>query len=82
MARRHKSWKKHLLHEQRVDRHEATLEATAIEARLQAQLPTEVWDEIEAEWQTKDDLDAYLPQQRRDYLIKAADRYDVSLAGV
>jgi hypothetical protein len=60
----------------------ASAEAKSIEARLQAQLPGQVWDEVEAEWQAKDDREAYLPQQRRDFLIEVASRHGVSLAGI
>jgi hypothetical protein len=82
MARKRTSWRKHLHKQRQIARYEASLEAQAIEARLQAQLPTPAWDEVEAEWQARDDPDACLPQQRRDYLVRVATRFDVSLAGV
>lgn len=82
MARKRTSWRKHLHKQRQTARYEASLEAQAIEARLQAQLPIEIWDEVEAEWQTQDDRDAHLPQQRRDYPIRVATRFNVSLTGV
>jgi hypothetical protein len=79
---RKRNWRKHLQRQRQIARYEASIEAEAIEARLQANLPSQVWDEVEAEWQTRDDQDAYLPQQRRDYLIQVATQHNVSLAGV
>lgn len=81
MARRRKSWRKRLEKQRQIARYEASLEARAIAARLQAQLPGEIWDEVETDWQARKDLDACLPQQRRDYLIGVATRFNVSLAG-
>jgi hypothetical protein len=82
VARRQKNWRKYLQTQRRLDRYGASIEAQSIEARLRAQLPPRVWDEVEATWATMDDWEAYLPQQRRDYLIKVADQHDVSLAGI
>lgn len=81
MARR-KNWRRQLQMARTVDRLGASTEATAIEARLQARLAPQVWNEVESEWKSKDPLDSYLPQQRRDFLVTVADRHDVSLAGI
>lgn len=81
MARKRKNWRKHLQQQRQIARYEASIEAQAIEARLQVRLFPQVWDEIEATWAAMADWDAYLPEQRRDYLIWVADRHNVSLAG-
>jgi hypothetical protein len=72
MAHRRKNWREHLRRQRRIARYEASLEATVIEARLQANLSWKQWCEIESKWMQKDDLDAYLPQQRLDFLIGEA----------
>lgn len=74
MARRRKSWREHLRRQRRIARYETSLVATVIEARLQSSLSREQWREIESKWTQKDDLDAYLPQQRLDFLIGEARR--------
>lgn len=82
MARKRKNWRKHLRRQRQIARYKAGIEAQAIEARLQVRLLPQVWDEIEATWAAMDNWDAYLPEQRRDYLIRVADQHNVSLAGV
>jgi hypothetical protein len=42
MARKRKNWRKYLQRQRRIARYEASIEAEAIEARLEAQLPAEV----------------------------------------
>jgi hypothetical protein len=74
MAHIRKNWREHLQRQRRIARYEASLEATVVEARLQVNLSREQWREIESKWTQKDDLDAYLPQQRLDFLIGEARR--------
>lgn len=69
-----KTWRKHLQLQRRNERYDASLWATIIEAKLQAALNPEEWEEIEAKWSAEDDWDAYLPQQRRDFLVAEANR--------
>lgn len=80
MAR--KNWKKQLQKARQIARYGASIEAQAIEARLQVQLNPRVWSEVEARWENLDDLDAHLPSQRRDYLIRVAGEHAISLAGI
>lgn len=72
MAKR--NWRQKVQMQRREDRYNASLWAGVIEAKLQAALSPEAWAEIEAAWQTKDDLEAYLPEQRRDFLVAEAQR--------
>lgn len=58
------------------------LEIVRLEARLRTRLASRIWDEIEAEWRAMDDFDAYLPEQRRDFLIKKANQHEIELVGV
>jgi hypothetical protein len=67
-------WQQHLQTQRRIDRYNASLWARIIEAKLKVALTPEEWAEIEAKWDAEDDLDAYLPQQRRDFLVSEADR--------
>jgi hypothetical protein len=74
MAHIRKNWRQYLRRQRRIARYEASLEASVVEARLQANLSQEQWREIESKWTQKDDLDAYLPQQRLDFLVGEAHR--------
>lgn len=76
------NWKTHLQKARQIARYGASIEAAAIEARLQAQLPQAVWGEVEARWEEMDDVVAYLPEQRLSYLIRVAGEHEVSLAGI
>ena len=68
-----KNWRKHLQKQRQLARLQASREAEVLEAKLQAHLPAKAWDEIEAKWQALPDTEAYLPEQKRDFLVKQAD---------
>ena len=47
--------------------------ANTVESILRARLPEDVYSEIEQAWQNRRDVDKMYPEQRRDFLITAAD---------
>ena len=67
--KKRKNWRKHLSHQRRIARFDASLEVVESEARMQVRLSPQAWDAIEARWQALPDLDACLPEQRRDFLL-------------
>ena len=69
-TRKRKNWRKHLSRQRQIDRYDASIEVVRIEARLQMRLSSQAWDEIEARWEALPDLDACLPEQRRDFLLQ------------
>ena len=69
-----RGWQKHLRQLRSAQRHQVSVEATVIEARLQAHLPESAWAEIERCWREMPDGEAYLPSQRRDFLVREANR--------
>ena len=68
-TRKKRNWRKHLQQQRRIARYEASIEVVRLEARLQMQLNAEAWAEVQARWQALPDLDACLPQQRRDFML-------------
>ena len=60
----------HLARQRRIDRFDASLEVVEIEARMQVRLSPQAWEEIEARWQDLPDIEACLPEQRRDFLLE------------
>jgi hypothetical protein len=77
-----RNWRQHLQKARTRARFAASWEATRIAARLQVQLSPEAWEEIEENWEQGAASETYLPEQRRDYLLKAACQHNISLAGI
>jgi hypothetical protein len=69
--RKRKTWHSHLSQQRRIDSYNVSIEIVRIEARMKArpQLTPQAWAEMEARWQALPDLDACMPEQRRDFLL-------------
>jgi hypothetical protein len=79
---RRKSFRKYLRQQRLRQYHQDGVEATGIEARLGVHLGDEQMAVIERRWREMPDTEAYLPSQRRDFLVDVAAQYGISLAGI
>lgn len=69
ISRKRKNWRKHLSRQRQISNHNASIEVVQLETRLQMRLSPQTWDALEARWNALPDLDACMPQQRRDFLL-------------
>ena len=71
VRRKRKNWRSHLSRQRRIDSYNVSIEVVRVEARMKArlQLSPQAWAEIEARWQALPDLNAYLPEQRLNFLL-------------
>ena len=75
MGRRHRQHNHFLAAVRRRQRFAASRHAEEIEAKLQAHLSDEQWQEVQARWDARPDL--YLPEQKLDFFIREAQRLDL-----